>query len=58
MPPAMQKVVDFMPLTQGIKLLKGASLGLPFDDIIIPVAVMAIISIICITVSLKFFKWE
>jgi ABC-2 type transport system permease protein len=58
MPPAMQRAVDFMPLTQGIKLLKGASLGLPFDDIIIPVAAMAIISIICTAVSLKFFKWE
>jgi ABC-2 type transport system permease protein len=31
MPEVMQKVVDFLPLTQGIKLLKGISLGLPLD---------------------------
>lgn len=27
MPPAMQKAVDILPLTQGIKLLKAASMG-------------------------------
>ncbi len=29
MPAALQKVADVLPLTQGIKLLKATSLGLP-----------------------------
>jgi ABC-2 type transport system permease protein len=58
MPPALQKTADIMPLTQGIKLLKAASLGQPIDGVIIQVAVMLIIAAICTTVSIRFFKWE
>ncbi len=58
MPAALQKVADLLPLTQGIKLLKAASLGLPIDSVFIPVIVMIVIAVICITVSLRFFKWE
>ncbi len=58
MPVALQKVADILPLTQGIKLLKAASLGLPIDSVFIPVVVMIVIAVICTTVSLRFFKWE
>lgn len=58
MPVALQKVADLLPLTQGIKLLKAASLGLPIDGVLIPVIVMIVIAVICTTVSLRFFKWE
>ena len=58
MPVALQKVADILPLTQGIKLLKAASLGLPIDSVFIPVLVMIVIAISCTTVSLRFFKWE
>ena len=58
MPAALQKVADILPLTQGIKLLKAASLGLPIDSVFIPVIVMIVIAAICITISLRFFKWE
>ncbi len=58
MPVALQKVADILPLTQGIKILKAASLGLPIDSVFIPVLVMIVIAIICTTVSLRFFKWE
>ncbi len=58
MPAALQKVANLLPLTQGIKLLKAASLGLPIDSVFIPVIVMIVITVICITVSLRFFKWE
>lgn len=58
MPVALQKVADILPLTQGIKLLKAASLGLPIDSVFFPVLVMIVIAIICTTVSLRFFKWE
>ena len=58
MPTALQKFSDFLPLTQGIKLLKGAALGLTIDNILFPVILMVAIIIICTVISLKFFKWE
>jgi ABC-2 type transport system permease protein len=58
MPKALQKTADFLPLTQGIKLLKGTSFGLPLDNIFVPIAVMAAVSVVCISISIKFFKWE
>lgn len=58
MPAALQRVADVMPLTQGIKLLKAASLGLPMDGVLLPVIVMVVVAVICIGISLKFFKWE
>lgn len=58
MPTALQKIADVLPLTQGIKLLKAASLGLPIGSVIIPVIVMLVLGGVCIAVSLKFFKWE
>ena len=58
MPVSLQKIADILPLTQGIKLLKAASLGLPIDSVFISVVVIIVIAVICTTVSLYFFKWE
>jgi ABC-2 type transport system permease protein len=58
MPPVLRRAADFMPLTQGIKLLKATSLGVSPDGVIVPVAVMAICAAVCIAVSIKFFRWE
>lgn len=58
MPIALQKIADILPLTQGIKLLKATSLGLPVDSVFIPVVVMIVIAVICTGVSIRFFKWE
>jgi len=58
MPAAPQKVADILPLTQGIKMLKAASLGLPMDSVIIPVVVMIVLTVICMSMSLRFFKWD
>lgn len=58
MPAALQKVVNILPLTQGIKLLKATSLGLTIDIVVIPIIVMIGFAIICTGVALRFFKWE
>lgn len=58
MPNALQNFANILPLTQGIKLLKGTALGLPIDNILFPIGLMIVIIVICTTVSLKFFKWE
>lgn len=58
MPAALQKAADIMPLTQGIKLLKAASLDLPTDGVFVPAIVMAALAVICVGVSIRFFRWE
>lgn len=58
MPKALQNFADILPLTQGIKLLKSASLGIPASSVQLPIIAMAALAIICIGISLKFFKWE
>lgn len=58
MPKTMQSVIDFLPLTQGIKILKSAALDLPMDNILLPICVMVAIALICSFVAIKFFKWE
>lgn len=58
MPATLQHVADIMPLTQGIKMLKAISLGLPMDNVIIPIVVMSTLTVICLGVALRFFKWE
>lgn len=58
MPAALQKTADIMPLTQGIKLLKAASLGLPMEGVVLPVIVMLAVAAGCTAVSLRCFKWE
>lgn len=58
MPKVLQKIADILPLTQGIKLLKAASLGISIIDVTIPIIVMSSIAIVCTLIAVKFFKWE
>lgn len=58
MPGSLQKIADLMPLTQGIKLLKATSLGLPVEGVLFPLVVMVVITILCGGISIKYFKWE
>ncbi len=58
MPKGLQRIADVMPLTQGIKLLKAASLGLPAGDVRLPLLVMVALAAVCIAASIRFFRWE
>lgn len=58
MPKTMQRVLDFLPLAQGIKLLKSCSLGVNTESILFPICLLAGITILCTILSLKFFRWE
>ncbi len=58
MPTTMQKAADILPLTQGIKILKSATLDLPMDNVLLPVVIMTAIALICSFVAIRFFKWE
>lgn len=58
MPTAVQRVADLLPLTQGVKLLKATSLGLPIDQVIVPVVIMVVWAAVCTAIAVRFFKWE
>jgi ABC-2 type transport system permease protein len=58
MPSVMQKITNVLPLTQGIKLLKGFSLGLQPENLLFSVLVMAALALVTIVLSIKFFRWE
>ena len=54
----MQKIVNILPLTQGIKILKNAVLGLPVENVMGAAIFMLLIVIVCITIAIKFFRWK
>lgn len=58
MPNMMQKIVSIFPITQGIQLMKSTYLGLPTENICLPLIVMGTVTIICTGIAVKFFKWE
>ena len=57
-PAAMQKIISIFPLTQGIKLMKAAFLGLPADNALLPVIVMLAVTVITTGIAVEFFRWE
>lgn len=57
-PKALQYTANVLPLTQGIKLLKGYSLGLPQQSLLVPIVIMIVWCIVGITASVKVFRWE
>ncbi|WP_010297634.1 ABC transporter permease [Clostridium senegalense] len=59
MPTALQRMADIFPLTQGIKVLKSASLNLSICDSVVPIYItITILTVVCSGVSIKLFKWE
>jgi len=57
-PKILQRVADILPLTQGIKLLKEFSMGTSVDNLMVPIVVMVITTIIGVVGSKMTFKWE
>lgn len=53
-----KEAADILPLTQGIKLLKATSLGLPLESVWLSIAVMAVLAVVCGGLAICFFKWE
>lgn len=58
MPAVIQKIIRVFPLTQGIQLMKAAFLGLPAENVLLPIIVMGAVTLICFGISVKCFKWE
>lgn len=58
MPEIMQKLIFVFPMTQGIQLMKATFLGLSVENIWQPVILMGVVIILCVGVTIRFFKWE
>jgi ABC-2 type transport system permease protein len=58
MPDVMQKVISFFPMTQGIQLMKAAFLGLPVGNPSLPIIIIEVVVIVCLSITIRFFKWE
>lgn len=58
MPKAMQNVVSFFPLTQGITMMKNTFLGIGTDSVLLPTCVMLGVGALCTVLSTCFFRWE
>ena len=58
MPAAMQKIVSFFPLTQGITMMKNAFLGISAGSVLLPICVMLGLTALCAGLAIRFFRWE
>ncbi len=58
MPKAMQKIVSFFPLTQGLTMMKNAFLGIGTGNVLLPICVMAGVTALCSVLAARFFRWE
>lgn len=58
MPAALQRAANILPLTQGIKLLKAASLGQSTENVMVSVIIMIVIAVLCTGIAFRYFKWE
>ena len=58
MPPVMQKIVSFFPLTQGITMMKNTFLGNSLGNILLPIGVMLGVTVTCSILAIRFFRWE
>ena len=47
-----------MPVTLGIKILKAGVIGEAVGNVVIPIVILAILTIICIIIAIKNFKWN
>lgn len=57
-PSGLQKVASVLPLTQGIKLMKAASMGTQVESVMGIIILLAVITIVCTFISIKTFRWE
>ena len=58
MPKAMQTVIGFFPLTQGITMMKNTFLGIDTGSVLLPICVMIGVTALCTALAVRFFRWE
>ena len=58
LPPSLQRVSDYLPLTYVARLLRGLWFGEPFVDHLFEVAVLAGILVVFGGAAARYFRWE
>ena len=58
MPAAMQKIVSFFPLTQGLTMMKNTFLGIGAGSTLLPICVLLGAAGLCTGLAVRFFRWE
>ena len=58
MPKAMQKIVSFFPLTQGLTMMKNTFLGIGTSSVLLPICTMIGVTALCTGLAVRFFRWE
>ncbi|MEG0295190.1 MAG: ABC transporter permease [Clostridium sp.] len=58
LPEGLQTVASILPLTQGVKLLKGYALGVPDTNVVVSLLIMIMTIVVTVPLSIKLFKWE
>lgn len=57
-PEGLQKVAAVLPLTQGIKLMKEASMGMQTEGAVWRIVLLIGITLVCTAISIRTFRWE
>ena len=57
-PAGLQNVAAVLPLTQGVRLMKEISLGMPLSSVLVPVVILTGITIVCTIAAAFTFRWE
>ena len=57
-PEGLQKVASVLPLTQGIKLMKEASMGMQTEGAVWRIVLLIGITLVCTIISVRTFRWE
>jgi ABC-2 type transport system permease protein len=58
LPPTVQRIADFLPLTYVVRLMRGLWAGEPWSELWFEVAVLTGVLIVCGAISARFFRWE
>ena len=58
MPEAVRVISKFLPLTYCVELLQGTWMGNSIGDFPAAIILLLAISVVCVGVSIKFFRWE
>lgn len=57
-PEGLQKVAAVLPLTQGIQLMKEASMGIQTEGAVWRIVLLIGITLVCTIISVRTFRWE
>lgn len=58
MPAGLQRAADILPLTQGVKLLKGTASGALFSEFSGSVILLLVVALVGTAGAIRFFRWE